>query len=60
MLAILLRCIHVIHDFTGKEIRHYVLATLRFVNSGYTWSRNSDLSRDFVLEILLRYIHVFQ
>ena len=48
------------HDFTGKEIRHYVLATLRFVKLGYTWSWNSDLSRDFVLEILLRYINVFQ
>ena len=48
------------HDLTGKKSRQYVLATLIFVNLGYTWSLDSDLIRDFVLNILLRYIHVFQ
>ena len=48
------------HDLTGKKSREYVLATLIFVNLGYTWSLDSDLIRDFVLNILLRYIHVFQ
>ena len=45
---------------TSKKSRHYVLATLPFVNLGYTWSWNSDLSRHSVLDVLLRYIDEFQ
>ena len=37
-----------------------MLDALNFVNLGYTWSWNSDLSRHFVLAILPRYIHLFQ
>ena len=58
--SISLDSLRLFHDFTGQKRRHYVSPTLPFVSLGYTWSLNSDLSRYFLLTILLRYIHIFQ
>ena len=59
MLASLLICIQVIHNFTSDEIRHFVLDILSSSFGLHLVINHSDLIGYYVLAILLRWIRVF-